>query len=240
MTNIEWADETWNPVTGCSKVSQGCKNCYAIPMHARLRGMPNQPKYTEAFSVVRTHPESLTAPGKINGHGKRIFVNSMSDLFHPKVPFGFIDAVMTATEIYPQHEYLVLTKRAEIMRDYCEYSKRCYPNVWLGVSVEDRFNWQRAEVLANDIAASVKFLSVEPLLEDLGDRDFSQFDWVILGGESGPGARPMDENWARSIRDQCRDQNVPFFFKQWGGVRKYENGNVLDGVVHQALPIPRR
>ena len=237
-TSIEWTDKTWNPVTGCTKISAGCQHCYAYVMTNRLRGMRN-PKYSHGFNVT-LHPEDLYEP--ITWKQKSmIFVCSMSDLFHQEVPFEFIDKVMEVITHTPQHRYQILTKRAERMETYFE--QHAVPhNVWLGVTVENKDAKYRIDHLRH-LKAEVLFLSCEPLLEDLGELNLSCIDWVIVGGESGVSARPMKEEWVMNIKDQVEEQNVCFFFKQWGtwgsdGVKrnKHANGKLLKGKVIQEMP----
>ncbi|MDD2982440.1 MAG: phage Gp37/Gp68 family protein [Crocinitomicaceae bacterium] len=238
-SKIEWTEETWNPTTGCNKVSAGCKHCYAETMAFRLKAM-GAPGYDNGFEFT-IMPERLEQPLK-KKKGTKYFVNSMSDLFHEKMPKLFLDKIMGVIDITPQHIYQILTKRENEMLDY--FSQRSVPeNIWLGVSVEDQKNGlPRIDKLRN-INASIKFLSVEPLLEDLGKIDLSGIDWVIVGGESGSKARPMDKGWALNIKKQCEEQNVAFFFKQWGtwgmdGVKrnKKTNGRLLEGQEWNAYP----
>jgi protein gp37 len=238
-SDIEWTEQTWNPVTGCTKVSPGCKHCYAEVMARRLKAM-NAAGYEDGFSL-RLMPERLEQPLR-RRKPTVYFVNSMSDLFHEGVPDQYIDRVMEVISETPQHTYQILTKRAERIRDY--YSSRPVPpNVWLGVSVEDRkYGLPRIPYLRS-VAAKVRFLSVEPLLEDLGEFDLSGIDWVIVGGESGYKARPMKMEWVRNVQAECDAAQVPFFFKQWGvwgedGVKrsKKANGRLLDGRLYEEYP----
>ena len=211
-TKIEWTERTWNPITGCTKQSAGCAHCYAETMARRLKAM-GMAKYANGF-LPTMHPEEINEPRKWS-KGCQIFVCSMSDLFHPDVPFDFIDQVMTTIRETPQHRYQLLTKRAERMAEY--FSTRPVPsNAWLGVTVECAKTKTRMEALRAIRCQSVKFLSCEPLLEDLGEMDFTGIDWVIVGGESGPLARPMDPNWVRKLYAQAQEQQTAFFFKQWG------------------------
>ena len=211
-TKIEWTERTWNPITGCTKQSAGCAHCYAETMARRLKAM-GMAKYANGF-LPTMHPEEINEPRKWS-KGCQIFVCSMSDLFHPDVPFDFIDQVMTTIRETPQHRYQLLTKRAERMAEY--FSTRPVPsNAWLGVTVECANTKARMEALKAIRCQSVKFLSCEPLLEDLGEMDFTGIDWVIVGGESGPLARPMDPNWVRKLYAQAQEQQTAFFFKQWG------------------------
>ena len=231
-SNIEWTEQTWNPVTGCTKVSPACKHCYAERMALRLQAM-NTPGYGRGFALT-LHEDRLDQP---LGRKKPTvyFVCSMADLFHEEVPDAFIERVLVVAHRTPRHTYLLLTQRAERLAAF--FTSRPVPaNVWLGVTVEDRrHGLPRIEHL-RQVAARVRFLSVEPLLEDLGPLDLAGIDWVIVGGESGPDARPMREEWALSVRDQCRAAGVAFLFKQWGawgsdGVRrdKKANGRLLAG-----------
>ena len=237
-TKIEWTEKTWNPVTGCSKCSIGCANCYAEIMARRLCAM-GQEKYKNGFEVS-LHEKSLNEPlSWKNPH--TIFVCSMSDLFHEKISYNFIDKVLDTIEATPQHQYQLLTKRDKRMAKYFE-NRKIPANVWLGVTVEAKSTKERINTLRN-IPASIRFLSCEPLLEDLGELDLSNIDWVIVGGESGKKARPMQENWALSIEEQVASSGSAFFFKQWGswgsdGVKrsKYANGRLLKGKVRQGLP----
>jgi protein gp37 len=235
-SHIEWTDATWNPVRGCTKVSPGCKHCYAEIFAERWRGVPGHP-YEQGFDL-RLVPEKLFDPLSW-ARSRTVFVNSMSDLFQNRVPDTFIAKVLGVMRIADWHVYQVLTKRAGRMRRVISRQHRdleCLNHIWLGVSVEDRrFGLPRIEELRQTPAA-LRFLSIEPLLEDLGELDLTGIDWVIVGGESGPGARPMRKTWVRSIRRQCRSHAVPFFFKQWGGVQKSRNGRELDGRHYDELP----
>jgi protein gp37 len=235
-STIEWTDATWNPVRGCVKVSPGCKHCYAETFAERWRGIPNHP-YGQGFDL-RLVPEKIDEPLRWR-QPRRIFVNSMSDLFQPGVPAAFVRQVFETMNSAPWHTYQILTKRAERMLDLCAAMPRdlvAQPHIWLGVSVEDRkYGVPRIEVLRS-VPAGLRFLSIEPLLEDLGPVDLRGIDWVIVGGESGPGARPMDESWVRSILEQCRAAGVAFFFKQWGGVQKRRHGRELDGQTYDEFP----
>jgi protein gp37 len=239
MSKIEWTEATWNPVTGCTKVSPGCKHCYAETMSRRLQKM-GAPGYENGFSLSLL-PERLARPLS-RRKATMYFVNSMSDLFHGGVPFAFIDDVFEVIEKTPQHTYQILTKRAETMRRY--FAGRPVPdNAWLGVSVENRKHGVPRIASLRSIGAKTRFLSAEPLLEDLGPLDLSGIAWVIVGGESGHKARPMREAWAIGLRDQCRAENIDFFFKQWGnwgndGVRrsKKANGRKLQGQTWDMKP----
>ncbi|MCP4660790.1 MAG: phage Gp37/Gp68 family protein [bacterium] len=233
---IEWTDATWNPVRGCTKLSPGCKFCYAATFAERWRGIPGHP-YEQGFDL-RLVPHKLLEPLTWR-RPRRVFVNSMSDLFHEGVPAGYVDSVLNVMRLADWHIYQVLTKRAGRMRKLIGSSHRELArlhHIWLGVSVEDRkYGVPRIRELRST-PASVRFLSIEPLLEDLGNLDLRGIDWVIVGGESGPGARPMKRSWVVSIREQCREAGVPFFFKQWGGVRKSRNGRSLDGRTYDEFP----
>ncbi len=229
QSKIEWTDATWNPVRGCSKVSPGCAHCYAKTFSERFRGIPGHP-FEQGFDL-RLVPEKLSDPIGWSSP-KRIFVNSMSDLFHERVPDNFIMDVARVMRLADWHTYQVLTKRPDRMRQLLRSKLKIVSSlshIWWGVSVENRqHGLPRIDVLRRTPAA-VRFLSVEPLLEDLGPINLAGIDWVIVGGESGPKARPMDREWVLSIRDQCLAAGIPFFFKQWGGVRKSEFGRELDG-----------
>lgn len=219
-TGIEWTEATWNPVTGCTKVSPGCKHCYA----ERLRAI-GQPNYRNGFELT-LQPHMLDAPLRWR-RPRTVFVNSMSDLFHEDVPVAFIERVFEVMRLAGWHRFQVLTKRADRLADLAP-ALSWPPNVWMGVSVENAKYRVRIERLRST-AAPVKFLSLEPLLGPLPDLGLDGIDWVIVGGESGPGARPMEPGWALDIRDQCVRAGVPFFFKQWGGRHKKRAGRVLDG-----------
>ena len=238
-TKIEWTDKTWNPVTGCSKRSIGCINCYAETMTRRLCAM-GQKKYKNGFNLTM-HEDVLNEPlSWKNSH--TVFACSMSDLFHEKVKFCFIDKVIETIKATPQHRYQLLTKRDKRMAKY--FANRQIPdNVWLGVTVESKSTMERINTLRN-IPATIRFVSCEPLLEDLGEIDLADIHWVIVGGESGKKARPMKEDWVLSIEDQAACSGSAFFFKQWGtwgadGVKrsKYANGKLLKGEVRQGMPI---
>lgn len=213
LSDIEWTEMTWNPTVGCTKVSPGCKNCYAETMAKRLQGMGVR-GYENGFSHLTLMADRLTEP--LNRRKPTVyFVNSMSDLFHEKVPFEYVRRVFDVMARAPQHTFQVLTKRAERMARFCR-DIRVSPNVWLGVSVENRkYGIPRIDALRN-VGAKVRFLSVEPLLEDLGQIDLTDIHWVIVGGESGRKARPMKREWVDGIKRQCDDAEVAFFFKQWG------------------------
>ncbi|MDH4350811.1 MAG: phage Gp37/Gp68 family protein [Gemmatimonadota bacterium] len=228
---IEWTDSTWNPVTGCGKVSPGCKHCYAETFAERWRGIPGHP-YEQGFDL-RLWPDRLELPLTWK-KPRTIFVNSMSDLFHEKVPPDFIQKVFSTMERAPWHTFQILTKRSERLAELA-VDLIWPPNVWMGVSIETAKYRCRADHLRK-VPAAVRFLSLEPLLGPLGTLDLAGIHWVIVGGESGPGARPIEAKWVREIRKQCRAAGVPFFFKQWGGVQKKKNGRVLDGRTWDGMP----
>lgn len=236
---IEWTERTWNPTTGCTKVSPGCKHCYAEVMARRLQAM-GAPGYERGFKLA-LHPQRLEEPLR-RKRATTYFVNSMSDLFHKQVPDAFLDRIFDVIRATPQHTYQVLTKRAERLPEYFS-ARTCPANVWLGVSVETkRHGVPRIDYLRR-VDARIRFLSVEPLLEDVGLLDLRGIHWVIVGGESGHGARPMAKAWVESVQRQCDAAGVAFFFKQWGGwgadgVRrsKKANGRELDGRTWDAYP----
>lgn len=238
-SKIEWTEETWNPTTGCTKVSAGCKHCYAETMSKRLKAM-SAPGYDNGFDFSMM-PERLEQPLKKKKPTK-YFVNSMSDLFHEEMDPLFLDKIMGVMDLTPQHIYQILTKREDAMFDY--FQKRKIPdNIWLGVTCEDRKHGVPRIDKLRTIPAKIKFLSVEPLLEDIGEIDLTGIDWVIVGGESGPKARPMKKEWALNVKKQCEEQNVAFFFKQWGtwgadGVKrsKKSNGRTLEGQEWNEFP----
>jgi protein gp37 len=229
-SEIEWTDATWNPVRGCTKISPGCKYCYAERFAERFRGVTGHP--FEAGFDLKLVPEKLEAPLKWRAP-KRIFVNSMSDLFHESVPIEYIARIGEVMAAAHWHSFQILTKRHQRMNALLNGDLRglgSLPNVWWGVSVEDReYGLPRIDVLRRTHAA-VRFLSIEPLLESLGELNLSGIDWVIAGGESGPRRRPMAPDWVREIRDQCDAAGVPFFFKQWGGARQSNQGVIWTGV----------
>lgn len=228
---IEWTDSTWNPVTGCNKVSPGCKRCYAETFAERWRGIAGHP-YEQGFDL-RLWPDRLELPLTWK-KPRTIFVNSMSDLFHEEVPVRFVEQVFSTMERASWHTFQILTKRSERLAELAP-NLNWPPNVWMGVSVETAKYLRRADHLRR-VPSAVRFLSLEPLLGPLGLVDLSGIQWVIVGGESGPGARPLDAEWVREIRKQCRVARVPFFFKQWGGVHKKKNGRVLDGRTWDGMP----
>lgn len=230
-SSIEWTESTWNPLTGCDKVSPGCKNCYAERMAHRLQAM-GQANYRNGFKLA-LHPHTLALPL----HWKTpqmIFVNSMSDLFHKDVPLDFILQTFEIMRKANWHKFQVLTKRSTRLPEIDDYLD-WPPNVWMGVSVEN-INYQYRIDYLRETKALIKFVSIEPLLGPLPHLDLTGIDWVIVGGESGPHARPMQESWVFEIRDQCITYNVPFFFKQWGGVRKKRTGRLLENRTWDELP----
>ena len=244
-SSIEWTESTWNPVVGCTVISPGCTNCYAMRMARRLEAM-GQPKYAGTTRMsggrpkwngtVRVDEESLKLPTTWRT-GRMIFVNSMSDLFHDAVPLEFVQRVFETMTATPQHTYQILTKRAERLEELA--SELDWPkNVWMGVSVENPDYLYRIDHLRRT-EATTKFLSLEPLLGPLENMNLEGMDWIIAGGESGPGARPMDPSWVRSIRDQCVTAETAFHFKQWGGVNKKQVGRVLDGKTWDEFPKSR-
>lgn len=235
-SKIEWTDATWNPVRGCTKISPGCAHCYAETFAERFRGVPGHP-YEQGFEL-RLVPEKLTEPFTWS-KPRKVFVNSMSDLFHEQVQVEFIERVAEVMAAADWHIFQVLTKRAErqaeLLRGPLRFAAEL-PHIWWGVSVENRrHGLPRIDCLRGSEAA-MKFLSIEPLLEDLGEVDLAGIDWVIVGGESGAGARPMKAEWVIRIREQCRAAGVPFFFKQWGGVRKSATGREIGGLTYDELP----
>jgi protein gp37 len=235
-SGIEWTDATWNPVRGCTKISPGCKHCYAETFAERFRGVKGHP-YEQGFDL-RLVPEKLAEPLRWRAP-KMIFVNSMSDLFHDEVPDNYIVAVAQVMVAAKWHTYQVLTKRSERLRKLLNTKLRFaaeQQHIWWGVSVEDKkYGLPRIEDLRN-ANAEIRFLSVEPLLEDMGRLVLRGIDWMIVGGESGAGARPMKKEWVLPLRDQCKRSGVPFFFKQWGGVRKAKAGRCLEGRTYDEFP----
>lgn len=231
-SKIEWTDATWNPVTGCTKVSPGCKHCYAERFAERWRGVKGH-AYEQGFDL-KLWPDRLTIPLRWK-KPRMIFVNSMSDLFHEDVPSDYVDKILDVIAACPHHTFQILTKRPHRM---WEQAIEWPDNVWLGVSVESRRYNERIDMLKLE-RARIRFISIEPLLQDVGPLNLLGIDWVIVGGESGPGARPMETEWVRNVRDQCIEQRTMFFFKQWGGVRKKENGRLLDGRTWDEMPEPK-
>jgi protein gp37 len=227
-TAIEWTNATWNPVTGCTKISAGCDNCYAERFAERFRGVQGHP-FSTGFDLA-LRPERLELPLQWS-RSRMIFVNSMSDLFHKGVPRSFVDRVFDTMEQARWHKFQILTKRSSRLRAYvnARYADgSAQPHIWLGTSIEDGSKKSRARHI-QATKASVRFLSIEPLLGPIGKLDLEGIHWVIVGGESGPRARPMLVEWAREVRDQCKAAKVPFFFKQWGGLRPKSGGRLLDG-----------
>lgn len=239
-SKIEWTDATWNPVRGCTKISPGCAHCYAETFAERFRAVPGHP-YEQGFDL-RLVPEKLAEP-ILWSKQRMVFVNSMSDLFHKGVPDEYIELVARVMAAADWHVYQVLTKRSERLRDLLRTKLRFaaeLPHIWWGVSVENQRHGVPRIAHLREANPAMAFLSVEPLLEDLGEVDFAGINWVIVGGESGAGARPMCKAWVVSVRRQCRQARVPFFFKQWGGVRKSRNGRDLDGRTYDEFPLIRR
>ena len=235
LSKIEWTDATWNPVTGCTKITRGCDNCYAERFAERFRGTPGHP-YEPGFDLT-LRPERLSHPLSWK-RPRMIFVNSMSDLFHKDVPTDFIDKVFETMEAADWHVFQVLTKRSSLMRAYLRnrYKSRLAPrHIWCGVSVEDHKATARIRHL-QDAPLSTRFLSIEPLLGPVGDIDIKGISWVIVGGESGPNARPMKREWAIEVRDLCERKGIPFFFKQWGGRTPKAGGRLLDEKEHNDVP----
>jgi protein gp37 len=235
-SDIEWTDATWNPVRGCTKITPGCDHCYAETFAERFRGVKGHP-YEQGFDL-RLVPEKLAEPLRWKTP-KMIFVNSMSDLFHKDVPEDYVEAVCRVMERANWHTYQVLTKRSsrlrDMLKDRLQFAAKL-THIWWGVSVENRAQGLVRIRHLQEAPAAVRFLSIEPLLEDLGEINLEGIHWVIVGGESGAGARPMQKEWVLSIRDQCARAQVPFFFKQWGGVRKSKAGRELDGRMYDGLP----
>lgn len=230
-SSIEWTEATWNPLTGCTKISPGCKNCYAERLSIRLKAM-GQPNYSHGFELT-LHENSLDTPL----HWKKpmnIFVNSMGDLFHEDVPLDFILRVFDVMQKAYWHRFQVLTKRSERLLDL-DSELKWSPNIWMGVSVENNDYCYRIDNL-RQTKAHIKFLSIEPMLGPLNHLNLEGLDWVIVGGESGPNARAMNPSWVTSIRDQCQKADVPFFFKQWGGINKKKAGRILEGRLWDEMP----
>ncbi len=239
-SKIEWTEQTWNPVVGCTKLSAGCKNCYAESMAKRLQAM-GTPGYENGFALTLL-PQRLADPTK-RTKPTVYFLNSMSDLFHERVPDSYIDQVMAVVARTPQHTYQILTKRAQRMARYFAKGRVVPPNAWMGVSVENKKHGVPRIKHLREVPARIRFLSVEPLLEDVGQLDLTDIHWVIVGGESGPKARPMKPEWAEAVQRQCDEQRVAFFFKQWGGWgadgqrrAKAHNGRLLNGRTWDEMP----
>lgn len=241
-SGIEWTEATWNPTTGCDRVSTGCDNCYALAMSKRLKAMGSakyqrdgDPRTSGPGFGINTHPAALTVPLTWR-QPRLVFVNSMSDLFHAKVPVHFIESVFEIMAATPQHTYQLLTKRSVRLRRLADQLD--WPaNLWVGVSIEDERTLPRIDDLRT-VPAAVRFLSCEPLLGPLPGLSVERIHWVIVGGESGPNHRPMEKEWATAIRDTCETAGVPFFFKQWGGRTPKAMGRQLDGRIHHAMPAP--
>ena len=232
LSSIEWTEATWNPVTGCSKVSPGCKNCYADRMSRRLKAMGNH-RYRNGFELA-LQPDLLEAPLRWKTP-RMIFVNSMSDLFHPKIPVSFISEVFQVMNSAHWHIFQILTKRSERLAQITK-KLRWSKNIWMGISVENADYVYRIEHLKT-VDAQIKFISFEPLLGPLSNLPLRGIDWIIVGGESGPRAREIKPEWVRFIRDICLKNKIPFFFKQWGGKQKWKSGRELDGKVWNEMPI---
>lgn len=234
-TKIEWTESTWNPITGCTKISPGCKFCYAERMAKRLKAMGSA-NYEAGFNLtLQDHVVELPLSWK---KPQTIFVNSMSDLFHKNVPFTFIQRIFDVMNKAYWHKFQVLTKRSDILLKY-NSKLNWTENIWMGVSVENNDYTYRIEHLRNT-DAKTKFLSIEPLIGPINKLDLTNIDWVIVGGESGPGARPIKEEWVLDIKDKCIEQDVPFFFKQWGGVQKKKAGRLLQGETWNQMPVYRK
>jgi len=230
-SNIEWTEMTWNPVTGCTKISRGCKHCYAERMARRLEAMGSD-RYRNGFNVT-LHPDLLDVPRRWR-QARIVFVNSMSDLFHDDIPLAYIKRVFATMQDCPHHTFQVLTKRSERLAQLAPQLP--WPrNVWMGVSVEDARVLHRVADLRS-VPAAVRFLSLEPLIGPLDELSLDGIHWVIVGGESGPKARPLQKEWVTSIFRQCRAAGIPFFFKQWGGVRKDLTGRSLNGRIYDEMP----
>lgn len=231
-SKIEWTEDTWNPTTGCTKISSGCKHCYAERMTKRLQVMGVE-KYRNGFNQVSVHPETLRSP-YVWKKARMVFVNSMSDLFHKDIPTSFIKDVFSVMNDCSNHTFQILTKRAERLAEISS-QLNWTPNIWMGVTIENNLTMTRANHL-RITGAKIKFLSLEPLLEKINDLDLNDIDWVIVGGESGPGARALKFDWVSSIRDQCKSCDTSFFFKQWGGINKKKNGRLLDNKYWSEMP----
>ena len=233
QSHIEWTEMTWNPVTGCDKLSDGCRFCYAEAFAKRLQGMGVE-KYQNGFKLT-LHPETLREPFKWK-KPRVVFVNSMGDLFHKDIPLDYVRQVFSVMHQNPHHVFQVLTKRADVLRYYDSEGLHWSHNIWMGVSVEKKSSMHRIDQL-RETGARVKFLSCEPLLGPLPEINLQGIDWVIVGGESGRNARPIKAEWVQDIREQCLAATVPFFFKQWGGFNKKKAGRMLDGRVWDQTPV---
>ncbi len=232
LSNIEWTEYSWNPVTGCTKISSGCNHCYAERMARRLKAMGVK-RYKGGFEVT-IHNDLIEVPIKLK-KPHLIFVNSMSDLFHHDVPFSFIHNIFQIMEQAKWHTFQLLTKRPERLAELAPLLKWS-KNIWVGVTIENGDCIDRISYLKN-VPAQVRFLSLEPLLSPLPNIDLSFIDWVIVGGESGPKARPISKKWVEDIQRQCQEEHIPFFFKQWGGVNKKKNGKILNGKTYTEMPL---
>ncbi|MGC4863767.1 DUF5131 family protein [Micromonospora sp. DT41] len=243
-SSIEWTEATWNPTTGCDRISDGCDNCYALTLAKRLKAMGSRkyqndgdPRTSGPGFGVTVHPDTLATPLRWK-EPRVVFVNSMSDLFHARVPSSFVRQVFEVMEATPRHTYQVLTKRATRLRKLAG-TLPWPPNVWMGVSVEDSSVLSRIDDL-RAVPAAVRFISAEPLIAPLGRLNLEGIDWLIAGGESGPGARPVEPDWVRQLRDQCQPAGTAFFFKQWGGRTPKAGGRSLDGCTWDEMPQPKR
>lgn len=230
QTKIEWTERTWNPTTGCTKISAGCTNCYAEKMAYRLKAMGSE-KYKNGFALS-THPEVLDQP--YTWKPSIVFVNSMSDLFHEDLSFNFIKNVFDVMNDNPQHQFQVLTKRAEIAYEFSN-QYQINDNIWLGVTIENRDVLHRLDYIKKS-DVKIKFISFEPLLENIPNLNLNGINWVIVGGESGSNARMIEKSWVINIKNNCRDYHIPFFFKQWGGYNKKKNGRKLNGKIYEEFP----
>ena len=233
-TTIEWTETTWNPTTGCTKITAGCKNCYAAVMAKRLQAM-GQKRYKNGFDLT-LHPDSVGDPYKWK-KPRIVFVNSMSDLFHKDVPLHFIQQIFEVMNNTPRHTYQVLTKRSERLVELSQFLNWT-PNIWMGVSVEDEKVVSRIEDLKK-CGAEIKFLSCEPLIGPLTNIKLEGIDWIIVGGESGPHSRPMEKVWVEELQIQSAETNIAFFFKQWGGVNKKKTGRLLNGQIYDQMPVTK-
>ncbi len=230
-TKIEWTESTWNPITGCTKISLGCQNCYAERMAKRLKAM-GQENYKNGFDIA-IHEHVFEYPLKWK-KPRVIFVNSMSDLFHEDIPFEVIQKIFNVMNKAHWHTFQILTKRADRLAEFAD-KLNWSDNIWMGVTVESAKYKTRIDYLRN-VQSKIKFLSIEPLIEPVGELNLENIDWVIVGGESGPKSRPIEKDWVREVRDQCIKDKVPFFFKQWGGVNKKKNGKTLDDRIWDEMP----
>jgi len=230
-SKIEWTESTWNPVSGCTKISNGCENCYAERMAKRLQAMGTK-GYEDGFKVT-LHPDSLEKPLKMK-KAQMIFVNSMSDIFHKDIPDEYIMRIFDVMNRAHWHTFQVLTKRPERLAQMASTLKWT-DNIWMGVTVESNDYIDRVDYLRN-LNIKVKFLSVEPLIDSVDKMDYKGIDWVIVGGESGYGCREIKKEWVLEVKDKCEKENIPFFFKQWGGVNKKKNGRLLDGKIYDGIP----